>query len=39
MLTSLPPEQTGPAAWYGSDMARREDEWLTHFTPNDITEL
>src|SRR5258708_3467071 len=39
MQRSLPPEQTGPAAWYGPDMARRQDEWLTHLTPHDIAEL
>ncbi len=39
MQTPLPPEQTGPAAWYGPEMARRQDEWLTLLTPSDISEL
>ena len=37
--TSLPPLQTGPAAWYGPDMVARENEWLTLLTPDEITEI
>jgi hypothetical protein len=39
METSLPPEQLSPAAWYGPEMAQRQDEWLTHLTAGDIAEL
>jgi hypothetical protein len=38
MLFDLPPEQTGPAAWYGPDMARR-DEWLMTLGAADIAEI
>ena len=34
----LPPEQTGPAAWYGSDMAKRT-EWLMTLSPDEIGEV
>ncbi len=37
-LATLPPEQTGPAAWYGPDMARRTD-WIVSLTPADIAEI
>ena len=36
---ALPPKQTGPSAWYGPDMAAREDQWLTRFSPAEIAEL
>lgn len=28
-----------PAAWYGSDMAERSDEWLIQFSADDIATL
>ncbi len=34
----LPPEQTGPAAWYGPEMARRTD-WIAPLTPGDLAEI
>ncbi|SKA03317.1 Taurine catabolism dioxygenase TauD, TfdA family [Enhydrobacter aerosaccus] len=34
----LPPEQTGPAAWYGPEMARRDD-WLMPLSPADVAEV
>ena len=34
----LPPEQAGPAAWYGPEMARRTD-WLVPLTPDDLAEI
>jgi hypothetical protein len=37
-LATLPPEQTGPSAWYGPDMARRTD-WIVPLTPIDIAEI
>jgi hypothetical protein len=38
MLPSLPPEQIGAAAWYGPDMAAR-DEWLMPLSTVDIREI
>ena len=35
----LPPEQTGPAAWYGPDMTKRSLEWSMNFTPAEIAEV
>jgi hypothetical protein len=35
---ALPPEQTGPAAWYGPDMAARTD-WLVTLSSADLAEL
>lgn len=37
-LASLPPEQHGPAAWYGSRWTGR-DEWVVRLAENDIDEL
>lgn len=37
--TIFPPKQTGSAVWIGSDLAKRENEWLAHLSPADITEL
>jgi hypothetical protein len=37
-IASLPPEQTGPAAWYGPDMARRSD-WIVPLSAADIGEI
>lgn len=37
--TTLPPVQNTPAAWYGPDMAAREDEWLWRLSPAEIREL
>lgn len=38
ILTDLPPEIAGPAAWYGPDMAASRD-WLLTFTPGEIAEV
>jgi len=35
---TLPPEQTGPTAWYGPDMAARTD-WIETLSPADIAEI
>jgi hypothetical protein len=35
---ALPPQQTGAAAWYGPDMAAR-DEWLMPLAPADVREI
>lgn len=37
-LSELPPEQTGPAAWRGAEMARRTD-WIGTLDAADIAEL
>src|SRR5206468_2507537 len=34
----LPPEQTGAAAWYGPEIARRSD-WLLPLSPAEIAEV
>ncbi|MBX3499899.1 MAG: TauD/TfdA family dioxygenase [Alphaproteobacteria bacterium] len=34
----LPPEQTGPAAWYGPEMARRTD-WIVPLSTDDLAEI
>jgi len=39
MEQTMPPIQTGKAAWYGSAMAEREDEWLITFTQAEIHEI
>jgi hypothetical protein len=38
MTFELPPEQTGPAAWYGPEMLRRSD-WLMPLAPSDVAEI
>ena len=38
MSFALPPEQTGPAAWYGPDIATRDD-WLMKLSPADVAEI
>src|SRR5262245_65538616 len=38
MSFELPPEQTGPAAWYGPEIARRGD-WLMPLAPAEIAEI
>jgi hypothetical protein len=38
MVVVLPPEQTGPAAWYGPEMAARSD-WLMPFDAAEIAEI
>jgi len=38
MSFELPPEQSSAAAWYGPDMARR-DEWLMALRPAEIAEI
>jgi len=37
--STLPPIQNTPAAWYGPDMAARQDEWLWQLSPAEIREL
>ncbi|MBS0521821.1 MAG: TauD/TfdA family dioxygenase [Proteobacteria bacterium] len=38
MTFDLPPEQTGPAAWYGPEMTSRHD-WLMMLTPAEVAEV
>ncbi len=38
MAFELPPEQTGAAAWYGPEMARRND-WLMMLAPSEVAEI
>ena len=38
MSLALPPEQTGAAAWYGPDMAAR-DEWLMTLSAAEVAEI
>src|ERR1700739_88972 len=38
MTFELPPEQTGPAAWYGPEMVKRTD-WAMPLTPTEIAEV
>ena len=38
MSFELPPEQTGPAAWYGPEMAKRSD-WLMPLSAAEIAEI
>ena len=38
MSFALPPEQTGPAAWYGPEIARRDD-WLMKLDAADVAEI
>lgn len=38
MPVDLPPEQEGPAAWYGPEMARRKD-WLMPLSEKDVAEI
>jgi hypothetical protein len=38
MPFDLPPEQTGPAAWYGPEMTRRSD-WQMALTPAEVAEV
>jgi hypothetical protein len=37
--STLPPKQTGASAWIGSDLSKRENEWLEHLSPAEINEL
>ncbi|MFT5658975.1 MAG: hypothetical protein ACI9KN_002256 [Gammaproteobacteria bacterium] len=37
--TTLPPRQTAAAAWIGSDLAKREADWLDYLSLADIAEL
>jgi len=37
-LAGLPPEQTGPAAWYGPAMEKRKD-WIVELDDYDIEEI
>jgi len=37
-IEDLPPLQTGLAAWYGPDVARRDD-WITHLAAADVEEI
>jgi hypothetical protein len=38
MSSALPPEQTGAAAWYGPDLATRDD-WLMTLSAADVAEV
>ncbi|WP_246504017.1 TauD/TfdA family dioxygenase [Plastoroseomonas arctica] len=38
MLAALPPEQTGPAAWYGPAMAK-DTSWISPLSPADVAEV
>ena len=38
MSFELPPEQTGAAAWYGPEMAQRDD-WLMPLSAAEIAEV
>jgi hypothetical protein len=38
MSFDLPPEQTGPAAWYGPDIAKRED-WQMRLSSAELAEI
>ena len=38
MPFELPPEQTGPAAWYGPEIAKRTD-WQMPLSPSEIAEV
>ena len=38
MSFDLPPQQTGAAAWYGPEMARRDD-WLMSLSAAEIAEV
>ncbi|HKE17772.1 MAG TPA: TauD/TfdA family dioxygenase [Kofleriaceae bacterium] len=38
VLAELPPEQTGPAAWYGPATAARED-WIVALEPGHVDEI
>ena len=38
-MNTLPPIQTGAAAWYGPEMVAREAEWLLQWTQAEIDEL
>ena len=38
MSFELPPEQTGAAAWYGPEMAKRTD-WQMPLSPAEIAEV
>lgn len=39
MIDDLPERITGPAAWLGSDMAGRVDEWLIQLSDADVADL
>jgi hypothetical protein len=39
MSFELPPEQTGEAAWYGPEMAKRSDRWLMPLSAVEIAEV
>src|ERR1700722_15789771 len=36
---TLPPVQTDEFAWYGPDMVKRQKEWFTMLSDNEIMEL
>jgi len=38
-MSNLPPHQSGSAAWYGSDMIERQDDWLQSWSQAEIDEL
>ncbi len=39
IIPTRPEALTGPAAWVGTELQASDDEWLVHFSPQDITEL
>lgn len=39
MNRSLPPAQTGPAAWKGPDMLARAQEWTLRLGPTEVAEI
>ena len=38
-ISNLPKKFTGPTAWLGQDLQSKTDEWLLHFTSDEIVEL
>ena len=36
---TLPPLQNNSFSWYGSDMAKRKEEWTTELSKSDVSEL
>ena len=38
-MQEIPTEQNIPAAWYGADMAAREEQWLDHLSQDEVAEL
>ena len=38
-MTDSLAEKDNPSAWYGTDMAQRQSEWVTDITSDEVTEL